>query len=311
MPSSMIMFKCASICLLSLLRDPVATWYELRPANLTIHKKINEGGYGRIYTGKMNEEYIVVKRILFEDGDDHDELLRKFLQECKLLKQLSSEHPHIVGFRGAYYDKKTEEPILVMEKMKENLRNFIEIHEDEALWHRQIEIALSVIRAVRQLHTRRPLVIHRDLTTKNVMFSYDGLVKLGDFGQSVIKLKDDQFFTEYRPGAIGYMSPESLIKPPHYNERHDIFCFGIVLLELVTFQRPKRTKKNLGVLSEVERRSNIIEKIPNGHPLEPVILACLKDNPEDRPDVIELHLWLSALAEGFTEVRILYIMAYV
>ena len=281
----------------------IAVWYEPRPSGLTIFKKINEGGYGRIYTGKLNGEYIAVKRILFEDDDDPDELLHKFLQECKLLKQLSSEHPHIVGYRGAYYDKATEEPILVMEKMKENLRHFIDKHEDEVLWHRQIEIALSVVRAVHLLHTRKPLVIHRDLTTKNVMFSYDGLVKLGDFGQSVLKWKDDEFFTEYRPGAIGYMSPESLIKPPHYDERHDIFCLGVVLLEMVTFERPKRTKKDLGVLPEVERRQNIIRKVPQGHPLEPVIMACLKDDPNERPDIITLHHQLSALAEGYAEVR--------
>ena len=298
-------YVCIAGCELYNVSAPhcIAIWYEPRPLNLFIFKKINEGGYGKVYSGKLGDEYVAVKRILFEEDDDPDELLHKFLQECKLLKQLSSEHPHIVGYRGAYYDKATEEPVLVMEKMKENLRHFINKHEDEVLWHRQIEIALSVVRAVRLLHTRRPIVIHRDLTTKNIMFTYDDLVKLGDFGQSVIKQSDDEFFTEYRPGAIGYMSPESLIKPPRYNERHDIFSLGVVLLELVTFEKPKRTRKNLGVLPEVERRKDIIQKIPEGHPLEPVILSCLRDNPDERPDIITLHHQLSALAEGNAEVR--------
>ena len=300
---------CASTVQCASASHCIAIWYEPRPANLAIYKKINEGGYGKIYSGKLDEEFVAVKRILFEEGDDRDKLLRKFLQEAQLLKELSSEHSHIVGYRGAYYDKVTEEPIIVMEKMKENLRHFLDKHEEEVLWQRQIEIALSVVRAVRLLHTRKPVVIHRDLTTKNVMFTYDGLVKLGDFGQSVIKWTDDEFFTEYRPGAIGYMSPESLIKPPRYNERHDIFCLGVVLLEMVTLERPKRSKKNLGELPEVERRKDIIRKIPPDHPLEPLIMSCLRDDPNERPDIITLHHQLSALAEGSAEVRTYILLA--
>ena len=53
-----------------------------------------------------------------------------FKQECQLLERL--DHPHVVDFRGAFYDETTDEPLLIMERiLRENLREFLEHNQND------------------------------------------------------------------------------------------------------------------------------------------------------------------------------------
>ena len=115
-----------------------------------------------------------------------DQVMTDFKRECQLLKRL--DHPHVVDFRGAFYDEVTDEPVLVMERMRENLREFLEKDEmDELSRQCQLEICLGMARGLRFLHAHTRPIVHRDLTDKNVMFGKDGLVKIRDLGQSRLK----------------------------------------------------------------------------------------------------------------------------
>ena len=76
---------------------------------------------------------------------------------------------------------------IVMERMRENLREFLECKRNDLSPQTQLQICLDIMRGLCFLHTHTPLIIHRDLTDKNVMFGKDGLVKIGDLGQSRLK----------------------------------------------------------------------------------------------------------------------------
>ena len=160
-----------------------------------------------------------------------------FKRECQLLERL--DHPHVVDFRGAFYDEMTDEPLLVMERMRENLREFLERNQNDLSQQRQLVICLEIAQGLHFLHTHTPPIVHRDLTDKNVMLGKDGLVKIGDLGQSRLKANNAEYFNTAQPGAIPFMPPKAMQEQSHYNEKLDIFSLSVLMLEVATQQPPR------------------------------------------------------------------------
>ena len=241
-----------------------------------------------------------VHRLLLEAArgqGDFDQVMTDFQQECQLLEHV--DHPHLVDFRGAFYDESTKEPLLVMERMRENLREYLERNKtDELSRQRQLEICLGMARGLRFLHTHTPPIVHRDLTDKNVMFGKDGLVKIGDLGQSRLKANNAEYFNTAQPGAIPFMPPEAMQEKSHYNEKLDIFSLGVLMLEVATQQPPRVGLVGINMVKEILRRKEDLAKLNEDHPLKPLILFCLKDDPKERPDIVTVHSHLQAMVEG-------------
>ena len=193
-----------------------------------------------------------------------------------------------VEFLGAFKDAKLG-PVLVMEKMKEDLRQFLNTSKDKLTLHEQLRISLEITRGVTFLHQLTPPMVHRDLNDKNVMFSFDGVAKIGDFGQS--KLKQDLYLTTAVPGMLSFMPPEALHEEnSKYDESLDIFSLGVLMLEIGTQHPPTRNVVGIGVTLEVERRAADLRRMSHCHPLKPFILLCLSDSPKQRPKASELQI---------------------
>ena len=200
-----------------------------------------------------------------------------------------------VEFLGVYKDVKLG-PILVMEKMNENLRCFLENNKDRVTVQEQIRISLEITRGVAFLHQLNPPMVHRDLNDKNVMFTFDGVAKIGDFGQS--RLKQELFFSTIQPGMLPYMPPEALtIEDAKYDESLDIFSLGVLMLEIGTQQQPIANLFGIGTIPEIKRREKDIGRMDDLHPLKPFILLCLSDNQKKRPKATELQMVLPRLEE--------------
>ena len=197
-----------------------------------------------------------------------------------------------VGFLGAYKDAKLG-PILVMEKMKEHLLQFLERSRDKLAVHEQLHISLQITQGVAFLHKLKPPIVHRDLNHKNVMISFDGVTKIGDFGQS--KLKQNLYLTTTQPGMIPFMPPEALCGNSKYDESLDVFSLGVLMLEIGTQQQPISNLQGIGVTLEVERRKDDLGRMSHLHPLKPSILCCLRDDPELRPKASALEIVLPML----------------
>ena len=173
------------------LRRNLSSYFRPVPPSLRIGSEINRGAYSTVHEGELDGRPVAVKkihRLLLEAAsgqkDTWERVVRDFEKECRLLEGL--KHPHIVGFSGAFYDVKSEEPILVMERMKENLRDLLD-REGQLSLRRQLQISLEIAIGLEFLHSLS--AIHRDLNDKNVMLSEEGLVKIGDLGQSKLKEK--------------------------------------------------------------------------------------------------------------------------
>ena len=214
---------------------------------------------------------------------------------CMLLAPLDS-----AGFIGAFNDPKLG-PILVMEKMQENLRQFLNRWKNKLPFPKQLRISLEIIRGVAFLHQQTPPVVHRDLNDKNVMFSFEGVIKIGDFGQS--KLKKDLYLTTGQPGMVIFMPPEALNwHETKYDESLDIFSVGVLMLEVGTQQEPLVNLHGIGTIPEVDRRERDLKALGEVHPLRPQILLCLKDNPKVRPKASDLQREVLALVDRGVEV---------
>ena len=277
------------------LRRNLSGYFRPVPPSLRIGLEINRGAYGTVHEGELDGRPVAVKkihRLLLEAAsgqkDTWERVVRDFEKECRLLEGL--KHPHIVGFSGAYYDAESEEPILVMERMKENLRDLLD-REGQLNLRRQLQISLEIAIGLEFLHSRSPPAVHRDLNDKNVMLSEEGVVKLGDLGQSRLKEKSVDFFSSGQPGAVPFMPPEALSDKPHYTEKIDMFSLGVLMLEICTGCYPT-VKLFGGTKSEVVRRKEDLSRLASGHPLKKQILQCLKDNYKDRPSAFIVRVYI-------------------
>ena len=181
-----------------------------------------------------------------------------------------------------------------MERMNENLTHFLKRHRGRLTIQEQIRISHEITQGVAFLHQLTPPMVHRDLNDKNVMFTFDGVAKIGDFGQS--KLKQDLYLTSAHPGMLPYMPPEALDdKNCKYDESLDMFSLGVLMLEIGTQQQPMTSLVGIGPTPEIIRRVEDLQKMGDLHPLKPFILLCLNNDRKQRPKAAEMCTVLSSL----------------
>ena len=114
-------------------------------------------------------------------------------------------------------------PVIVMERIDQNLRMYLEVHRGKLSRERQIAMCLQIADAVHYLHSQQPPVAYRDLTANNVLVLQDGVLKLCA-ATSVARLPPSGYFDEPCPGTAVYMPPEALVgENAHYNEKIDVF----------------------------------------------------------------------------------------
>ena len=294
----------------------LSSYFRPAPRSLKVGVEMNRGAYGTVHVGELNGQPVAVKkihRLLLEaasgERESWEKVVRDFEQECRLLENL--KHPNIVGFSGAFYEVESKEPILVMERMKENLRDLLG-REDRLSLDRQLVICLSIARALEFLHSRSPPTVHRDLNDKNVMLDDKGAVKVGDLGQSRLKEQSVDYFSTGQPGAVPFMPPEALSDTPHYTEKIDMFSLGVLMLEVATGRYPSVKLVGIGTQPEVVRRRGDLSRLADGHLLKPFILECLKDDYKERPPAVLVRCFVESQVVSYpTSLCLLHFLPHV
>ena len=260
-----------------------------KPAGLVIGKERARGSYGTVHSGELDGSPVVVKKLhhVLLQAPNNDKLTRDFYKECRILSTI--RHTNVVRFIGAYWDQEAKEPLLVMEAAKENLREFLERNKAHLGVEKQIAISSSMAEGLRFLHEREKPIIHRDLKPGNVLVCEDGTVKIGDFGQSKLLGQPQSYMKTTQPGTVIYMPPEVMKKKPSYTSKMDVFSLGAVMLEVCTQSPPSVWLEGIAVVPEVERRKDDLALLKDTHPLKPLIIWCLQDSHESRPDVRSTH----------------------
>ena len=239
--------------------------------------------------------------------------MRRFEQECQFLSTM--RHPNIVQYLGIYQDPDTGLPALLMELMDDSLTHFLESSTQPIPYHIAVNICHDIALALSFLHSND--IVHRDLSSNNVLLIGNVRAKVTDFGMARLGDQNPRAthltFTMC-PGTDVFMPPEAVRDRPVYTEKIDCFSFGVITLQMLTRKFPKpgdRTKEveitQPGLPSgtvaeirvpEIERRQNHIGEVDPNHTLLRVTLDCLKDRDVERPSAQQLCERVAALKEN-------------
>ena len=267
---------------------------QLEPFKLSgIFVTNHELGHGA-YATVLELEYMGLKcagkkihKILLKQGA-LSYTVQRFKEECRLLSQV--RHPNIVQFLGVYVQNREEVPILVMEFLPTNLTSCIEEHgvlPNEISYSILYDVALGLC----YLHSQAPPIIHRDLSSNNVLLTANMTAKISDLGVArILNLTPLQVtHMTQTPGTPAYMPPEVMVANPKYDKSIDEFSYGILMIYVLSGKWPDPqigpTRLEYGKLtpvSEAERREIFLQIIGGDHPLMDIILKCIDNDPEQR-----------------------------
>jgi len=241
---------------------------------LELGKQIGVGSYGVVYRAKWKGVDVAVKKFMKQKLPEKRML--EFRAEVASLSEL--HHPNIIMFIGACV--KPPNLCIVTEYMKKgNLRDILRDKTIQLPWKLRMKIARSIALALNYLHTLDPVIIHRDLKSSNILVDENWGVKVADFGFARIKAENT---TMTRCGTPCWTAPE-ILRGQAYDEKADIYSFGIVLWELVTRAHPYGERNFIGVTMDV--LNGVRPAIPpsTNKDLAELIRECWEDNPKKRP----------------------------
>ena len=269
--------------------------------DIELGKAIGRGAHGRILEAKWEGSVVAVKQIhsIYEEvtAQEFESLKNRFMIECDRSNRL--RHPNIVRFFGIYFPPRARIPNLVMERLHCSLNHLL---ERNSLVH--LDMKTSILHQIglglRYLHTRVPPIIHRDLSSNNILISKGMEAKIADLG--TIRFLDPSRNSPMTmaPGTQDFMPPEVLMNDPSikYGKELDIFSFGCVMLHTFSQQWPTPSQhvvadsveRKLIARSEIERRAQYLDKVHKvvEDVMVPLIVSCLENLPFDRPTIMEV-----------------------
>jgi hypothetical protein len=241
------------------------------------------------------EKLVVLKRILPQHALD-PELLRMFLDEARLSATLT--HPHITEVYDVGADG--DAPFFAMEYVHgANLRELMRAHARAAnlptapleLGH-AIGIVAAAADGLNYAHARlgpggEPMgIVHRDVSPSNVLVSYDGAVKVSDFGIAKWALQRTQTQEGTLKGKFAYMSPEQC-RGRAVDRRSDVFALGTILYELTTGGAPFTGDSDLEILNRIAGGVAPAPAWPEDKGVYPpalseIVMRALERDPDDR-----------------------------
>ena len=198
---------------------------------------------------------------------------------------------------------------MVMELMDTSLTSFIKDNQLKIAMELKVSLLHNVSLGLSYLHGRHPAVIHRDLSSNNVLLSKGHrIAKISDLGTAKI-VRADSKQTKSKlttaPGTVHFMPPEALEEDdPVYGTPVDVFSYAGVVLHIFSEEWPKPTSqvkkdkktKKLVALTEAERRQHYLDKMSGGAGvLKEMVERCLENDPDDRPSIKEV----SEIIESF------------
>lgn len=259
-----------------------------------IIQHLASGGMASVYlarvTGPGGFERHVVLKTLRTKGVADPSLVPMFLDEARLVASL--HHRNIAQVFDVGSDNGTY--FLAMEYVHgETLQVVMEtaLANDAPL---PLDFGVTVLCAtaagLHHAHERRgargvPLgIVHRDVAPSNLIVSYDGSIKLIDFGIAKAAERATHTKTGFIKGKAGYMAPEQIRGYP-VDRRTDVFALGILAYEVMTLHRAFAGDSQFEALERALRRDLVppTKAVP-GFPseLEEVIMTALEIDPDDR-----------------------------
>lgn len=305
------------------------------PETVEIGDILNEGGFGKVYYGRVNFINVALKRLDFDSiqkkiGLSEQQVNRLLYSEIVHMASLS--HPNLITFYGVVI--KEDQVYLVMEYCQgETLWDVLQSndalkHRNLLPWFQRLQWALEITQAVVYLHQRG--VIHGDLKTTNILLdgydktSYLHLNSIGNYllydKQRVVIIDlalacDDLLLQENKNGMKEEITssknfpPEALYTLEKNNKRQyfkttasDIYALGWILWELVTDEKIDKEESLKDCLNKPKLiKEGKFKLIPEDcrEGFKELILDCWRAKPQDRPTAFELSRKIETLAYSY------------
>ena len=271
-------------------------------------QRIAVGGMAEVYRAYAIgpgdfRKLVAIKRLLPQHALD-PQLLRMFLDESRLMARFAHPNlPHVLDVADGGGD---EVPFFVMEHVAGvDLRDILRAAGGPLPLEQIIALASGVAAGLHHAHELRgedgrPLeIVHRDVSPSNVLVSFDGGVKVTDFG--VAKWQQQKSFTYQGQlkGKFAHMSPEQCRAEP-LDRRSDVFALGTLLYELAAGHPPFRADSEFELLSRIVSEDATPPRAPDGDvapELAAIVMRCLERDRERRfATAQEVQVALEAIA---------------
>jgi serine/threonine protein kinase len=250
------------------------------------------GGMAEVYVGKHRseqfEKLVAIKRILPRYSQDR-EFLAMLRDEATISGRL--QHSNIVQVFG--FGRVDSSYAMIMELIPgSDLRALLAQCEKQAArlpLPAALYIAAEVAQGLHYAHQLRdehgvPVgVVHRDISPQNVLISWQGEVKIIDFGIADAQGK----LTETRPGVVkgkySYMSPEQ-VSGKVLDARSDVFSLGIVLWEMLAMRRLFNSESEVETMRRIQECKIPIKLADLNSEVSPALLAIVERSLQKEPD---------------------------
>ncbi|CAL5348615.1 unnamed protein product [Camellia sinensis] len=270
---------------------------------------VGEGGCGTVYKADLTTDQVVAVKKLHISSDGDLANLKGYTSEISTLTKI--RHRNIVELYG--YCSHQRHSFLVYEFLEGGSLGKILSTEDHALyfdWIKRVNVVKDVANALSYMHHEcSPAIIHRDISSKNVLLDLESVAHISDFGTARFLKPDSSNWTSFA-GTFGYTAPE-LAYTMEVNERCDVYSFGVLTLEVIMGKHPGDLIYSLSSSSSSSSSTSTAHGIllkdvldqrlaaPENQVEEQVFVvaklafACLQANPLSRPTMRQVAMKLS------------------
>jgi eukaryotic-like serine/threonine-protein kinase len=258
--------------------------------------KIGGGGMASVFLGRRADGYgqeaVVALKVIRDELAADPTFIHMFLDEAKILSRLS--HPNII--RTLEYGVTGDQRFIAMELLFG--RSLSDVWEALASKTARIPLALGAwicARVAEGLDHAHALtdedgqalhVIHRDVNPSNIFLTFDGRVKLIDFGLAKMKNRRAKTGEGIVKGKVPYLSPEQILQE-HVDARSDLYSLGTTLWELGSGKRLFKRESDVATIDAIRKAivPDLREIVPDyPDPLWETVRRSLAPKADDRFD---------------------------